>query len=76
MLKDVVWWDIRITTGNSGSATCLDLCMRESHRRSSSLCLSTGILRRALSHSTKDSKRMANKRLKSDGLKAAAYPPR
>ena len=30
--------------------------MRECHRRSSSLCLSTGILRRALSLSTKDSK--------------------
>jgi hypothetical protein len=37
--------------------------MRECHRRSSSLCLSTGILRRALSLSTKDSKRMANKRV-------------
>jgi hypothetical protein len=37
--------------------------MREFHRRSSSLCLSTGILRRALSLSTKDSKRMAGKRV-------------
>src|SRR3990172_12158329 len=63
MLKDVVSWDIRITTGNSGLRTCLDLCMRECHRRSSSLCLSTGILSRALSLSTKGSKRMANKRV-------------
>src|SRR4030067_2275072 len=63
MLKDVVSWDIRITTGNSGSRTCLDLCMRECHRRSSLLCLSTGILRRAMSLSMKDSKRTANKRV-------------
>ena len=61
MLKDVVSWDTLITTRNSGSRTCLDLCMRECHRRSSSLCLSTGILRKALSLSTKDSKQMAKR---------------
>jgi hypothetical protein len=37
--------------------------MREFHRRSSSLCLSTGILRMAPSLSTKDSKPMANKKV-------------
>jgi len=58
-----VSWVIRIITGNSGSKTCRDLSMRECHRRSFSLCLSTGILHRALSHSTKDSGRMANKRV-------------
>jgi hypothetical protein len=63
MLKDVVSWDIQITTGNSGSQTCLDLCMRECHKRSSLLYLSTGILRRAMSLSMKGSKRMANKRV-------------
>src|SRR4030067_3478414 len=63
MLKDVVSWDTRITTGNSGSKTYRDLCMRECHRRSFSLCLSTGTLRKAPSLSTKDSKRMANKRV-------------
>jgi putative acetyltransferase len=46
-----------------GNALIKEGCMRECHRRSSSLCLSTGILRRALSLSTKDSKRMANKRV-------------
>jgi putative acetyltransferase len=40
-----------------------DLCMRECHRRSSLLCLSTGILRRAPSLFTTDSRRMANKRV-------------
>src|SRR3990170_2356590 len=73
MLKDVVSWDIRITTGNSGSKTYRDLCMRECHRRSFSLCLSTGTLRRALSLSTKDSKRMANKRVQAT-LYSAADP--
>ena len=72
-LKAAVSWGIRITTGNSGSRTCRDLCMRECHRRSSSLCLSTGILRRAPSLSTTDSKRMANKRVQAT-LYSAADP--
>jgi hypothetical protein len=63
MLKDLVSWDIRITTENSDSKTYRDLCMRECHRRPSSLCLSMAILRRALSLSMKDSQRMANKRV-------------
>jgi hypothetical protein len=53
--------DIRITTENSGSLTSRNLCMMVFHRRSFSLCLSTGTLRRAPSFSTKDSKPMANR---------------
>jgi len=51
------------TTGNSGSRTCRDLCLREFHPRSFSLCLSTVTLRRAPSLSTKDSKLMTQKLL-------------
>jgi hypothetical protein len=36
--------------------------MRECRRKSSSLCLSMGVIRKALSRSMKDLKRMANKR--------------
>src|SRR3972149_11392355 len=75
MLKDVVSWDIQITTGNSGSQTCLDLCMRECHKRSSLLYLSTGILRRAMSLFMKGSKRMANKRVQAT-LNSAPDPRR
>ncbi len=63
MPADVVSSDIPTTTENSVSRTPLNLGMRECHRRSSSLCLSTGILRGALLFSTKDSKRTANKRM-------------
>ncbi len=37
--------------------------MKEYHRKSSSLCVSTEIVRRAQSRFTKDSRRMANKRV-------------
>jgi hypothetical protein len=63
MPRDVVSWDIRTTTGSSASRTCPDSCLKECHRRSSSRCLSTGILRRAPSLSTKDSERMASRRV-------------
>jgi hypothetical protein len=42
--------------------------MRECHRRFFSLCLSMGVIRRAPSLFTKDSKRMANK-----GVQATLY---
>lgn len=62
MLEDAVSLGIRTTTENSGSQTSRNLCMKVFHRRSFSLCLSTGTLRRAQSLSTKDSKPTANKR--------------
>jgi len=52
---------ILIITGNSGSGTYRDLCMRECRRSSSSLCHLTGIFRREPSRFMKHSKRMANK---------------
>ncbi len=61
--KDAVSWAIRITTGNSGSKTCRDLFLRECQRRFSSLCLSTGVIRRAPWLFMEDSKRMADKRV-------------
>jgi hypothetical protein len=63
MLEDVAWWGIQTTTKNSGSGTYRDLRMREFHRRYFLLCLSMGILRKAWSLSTKDSKQTSNKRL-------------
>lgn len=54
--------DIRITTGNSASSTCRDLCLRACRRRPSSRCLSTGKRRRAPSLST----------FKADGQQAGA----
>ena len=65
MLEAAAWWGIRRTTGDSGSRTSRDSCTRGFHRRSSSPCLSTEIIQRAKSPSMKDSKRMANKRVKS-----------
>ena len=60
IVKNYKYCKLISTTKSSGSITSRNLSMRESHRKFFSHCLSKERLRRAVSLSTRDSKRMAN----------------
>jgi len=73
MLKDAASWGIRNITADLDSGTSPGLSAKECHRRSSSLCLSTGILPKELLSFTKGSRPVVPPRGNSPALVAARH---